>query len=111
MSSDDERMLIHFLCQFCSLLLQFFQAFARAKMPMGLSKKNSADWEEFEKVRRASVDSNQVSLDACNGAGAGGSSSLLHLGSIEDFSSFSPMTVACIPAEGSVSLPDLCHCN
>ncbi|KAH9570572.1 hypothetical protein CY35_02G048100 [Sphagnum magellanicum] len=60
---------------------------------------NSADWEEFEKARRASVDSNQVSLDACNGAGAGGSSSLLHLGSIEDFSSFSPMTVTCIPAE------------
>jgi hypothetical protein len=78
---------------------------------MGLSKKNSADWEEFEKARRASVDSNQVSLDACNGAGAGGSSSLLHLGSIEDFSSFSPMTVTCIPAEGSVSLPDLCHYN
>jgi len=49
------------------------------------------------------VDSNQVSLDTCNGAGAGGSSSLLHLGSIEDFSSFSPMTVTCIPAEGSVS--------
>jgi len=70
-------------------------------------KKNAADWGELEKKKSVDAAATQgcSSLDAYSNA----ADLLLHLSSIQDFSSFSDMTAAAhiIPQGNTLSLPTL----